>query len=258
MTDPWKPDQYHRFRTERAQPFHDLVAMVVPDMRMRVVDLGCGTGELTAELHGRLEAHATLGIDSSAAMLERARSLERPGLRFEARDVATFVPDEPFDLVFSNAALHWIEDHPKLLGTLAGWLRPGGQLAVQVPANHGHASQTIAAAVASQEPFRSALGGWTRKSPVLTPAGYERALAASGFVDAEVHLRVYTHQLESAEAVVEWVKGTTLTDYERRLDEGLYGVFLERYRMELLAELGEVRPFFFPFQRILFGARRAM
>src|ERR1700690_2329494 len=116
MSNPdWNPDQYERFRDERRQPFFDLLALVRPRPNMRVVDLGCGTGELTRLLHDRLQASATLGLDSSAGMLERSQAFAGDGLRFERGDLTAFAPSEPYDLVFSNAALHWAPAHPELL-----------------------------------------------------------------------------------------------------------------------------------------------
>ena len=139
-TEVWNPDQYERFRRERQQPFFDLLALVRPVSSPRVIDLGCGTGELTSELHRRLGARETIGVDSSAAMLERAAAHAGDGLRFERGDIAEFVAADGFAVIFSNAALHWLPDHQALIGRLTRALRPGGQLAVQVPANHDHAS----------------------------------------------------------------------------------------------------------------------
>src|SRR5262245_23022392 len=108
--DAWNPAQYGRFRDERSQPFFDALGFVKPKPGMRVVDLGCGTGELTRALHLRLSAKETLGLDSSPAMLEKSRNFTTDGLRFEQRDILAFVddPQGPWDLVFSNAALHWV------------------------------------------------------------------------------------------------------------------------------------------------------
>lgn len=252
----WDPAQYERFCDERAQPFWDLLALVRPAAGMRVVDLGCGTGELTRELHRRLGAARTLGLDSSPEMLERSRAFAGEGLAFERGDIADFQAAGELDLVFSNAALHWLPDHPALLLRLARALAPGGQLAVQVPANHDHPSHAVAAEVAGEPPFREALGGHVRRSPVLPPEQYACLLSRLGFEEQEVRLAVYGHRLESREGVIEWVKGTTLTDYRRRLDAATWERFLERYRERLLPRLADERPYFFPFKRILMWGRK--
>jgi len=250
----WDPDQYERFRAERRQPFLDLMALVRARPGMRVVDFGCGTGELTQRLHRHLGAQRTLGIDSSANMLERSRTLAGPSLRFEQGDIASFTCDERFDLIFSNAALQWVPGQEKLMQRLARLLAPGGQLAVQVPANHDHPSHTVAAAVAAEEPFRSALGGYVRAKPVLEPEEYAALLDRLGFVEQHVRLQVYGHHLSSRDDVVEWVKGTLLLDYQRRMPSDLYPPFLERYRQRLLLQLEDRRPYFYAFKRILFWA----
>lgn len=254
--DAWNPAQYDRFKAERQQPFFDLVAMVRRRPDMSVVDLGCGTGELTAVLHGQLAAASTLGIDRSPAMLDQARAHAAAGLEFRAGDIGGDLPAGPYDLVISNAALHWLPDHARLIARLTGLLASGGQLAVQVPANHEQATHTVAARVAASEPFRSALGGWTAPVHVLPPVDYARLLHSLGYAEQCVELRVYGHVLESRDGVVEWVKGTTLTAYREHLTDDLYAAFVARYRAELLDELPDARPFFFPFSRILMWARR--
>lgn len=250
----WNPDQYGRFRGERSQPFFDLMALVQPRPGMRVVDLGCGPGELTKELHVHLDARETIGIDNSPAMLAKAAAYAGNGLRFEDGDIGAFSGDGAFDLVFSNAALHWVPDHPALLARLTAALKEGGQLAVQVPDNDAHPSHATAVAVAREEPFRAILGGHTRQSPVLAPERYAALLHRLGYQQQTVRLQVYAHELESREAVVEWVRGSVLTDYERRMPADLWPRFLERYRERLMPQLEDTRPFFYPFRRILFRA----
>jgi trans-aconitate 2-methyltransferase len=249
--DSWDPGQYEQFERERSAPFFDLLALVEPCPGGHAVDLGCGTGELTRSLHERTGASITLGLDSSSAMLERSASHAGDGLRFELADIAEWVPPERFDLVFSNAALHWVDDHAALFARLTAALAPGGQLAVQVPANHDHASHLVAERVASEEPFREALGGYVRRAPVLRPELYAELLHRLGYESQHVRLQVYLHVLPGAEAVVDWVKGTLLTDYRRRLSERTYDEFLDRYRALLIAELPEERPYAFAFKRIL-------
>src|SRR5919107_5986581 len=252
----WNPEQYGRFRDERARPFFDLLDLVQPRPGMRVVDLGCGTGELTREMHRRLAARETIGIDNSPAMLARSTAFAGDGLRFEQGDIGAFTSEGGYDLVFSNAALHWIPDHESLLLRLVATLTESGQLAVQVPANDDHASHVTAVEVAREAPFGEALGGHVRQSPVLAPEVYAMLLHRLGFTEQHVRLQVYAHELESREAVVEWVRGSVLTDYERRLPAELWPRFLERYRERLLPQLEDARPFFYPFKRVLFWGSR--
>ena len=254
--DTWNPAQYERFQAEREQPFHDLVALVTRRPAGRVVDLGCGTGVLTAALHRALEAAETVGVDSSDAMLERSREIDVPGLRFERGDIGDWAPAAPFDVIFSNAALQWVPDHPALLARLTSMIEPGGELAIQVPANFDHVSHQLAADTARGEPFASAMGQYVRAFSVMAPEAYATLLHALGFEAQIVRMQVYGHVLESSDAVVEWVRGTLLTDYESRLPVALYQEFLARYRERLHAALGDQRPYFYPFKRILMWGRR--
>jgi trans-aconitate 2-methyltransferase len=254
--DTWQPDTYARFAAERRQPFFDLLALVAPIPRGRAVDLGCGTGELTRELHRRTEAAETLGLDSSDAMLAKAAPLAGGGLRFERGDIATFAPAEPYDLVFSNAAYHWLPDHPGLLARLTRAVRSGGQLAFQVPDNFGHPSHRAAEAASSEEPFRAALGGGAHPRNVLAPEEYASLLDRLGYREQTLRLQVYGHRLDSREGIVVWVEGSLLSEYRRRLSPELYARFVERYREILLTMVPDEKPYFFTFRRILAHARR--
>ena len=252
----WNPTQYAKYRDERAQPFYDLMALVQPQSNMRVVDLGCGPGELTRELHDVLDAHETLGVDNSPAMLEKAAAFAGDGVGFENADLGAFSAPGAYDLIFANAALQWSPDHPALLTRLTASLAPGGQLAVQVPANDDAPSHALAAVVASESRFREALSGFTRVSPVLTPEAYATLLHQLGYQQQTVRMQVYGHLLGSREDVIEWVRGTWLTAYQKRLPAEMWPAFLERYQELLFAELPDDRPFFYPFKRILFWGRR--
>jgi trans-aconitate 2-methyltransferase len=253
--DAWEPARYGRFAAERAEPFYDLLSLVRPAPGGRVVDLGCGSGELTVQLHRRLEAGETLGLDSSPAMLERAAGLAGDGLRFEQGEIDSFT-DGGWDVVFSNAALHWLPDQAGLLGRLVAGLNPGGQLAVQMPANHDHPSHVVAAEVAGAEPFRTALGGYRRESPVREPEWYAVLLDRLGLAGQHVRLQVYLHHLAAQNEVVEWVRGTLLTDYQARMPEALFPEFLAAYRERLLPRLEDARPYPYPFKRLLLWGRR--
>jgi trans-aconitate 2-methyltransferase len=252
----WNPDQYLRFQREREQPWRDLLALVRPAPEMRVADLGCGPGELTALLHRELAARETVGIDSSRAMIARASAHAGGGVRFEEGDLAAFAAAEPFDLIFSNAALHWLPEHGTLLKRLASALAPGGQLAVQVPDMDGQPTHETAREVAQEPQFRGALRGYVRRSPILEPDEYSAWLHRLGFAEQHVRLQIYPHLLPSRESALEWVKGSLLTDYEKRLPTMLFAKFLARYRELLLPRLVDDEPFFFAYRRVLIWGRK--
>jgi trans-aconitate 2-methyltransferase len=260
-TDTWDPGLYLKFGAERARPFFDLLELVTPVPGGEVVDLGCGAGELTAHLHTHTRARRTVGIDSSRAMLAEARRHAGDGLTFELGDIAAFEAGARFDVVLSNAALHWVPDHPQLLARLRAALRPGGQLAVQVPANGDHPSHALVTEIAEESPFREAIEDATarsgRDSPaaVLTTRQYAELLDELGFVEQHARSQVYGHHLASTADVVEWTKGTTLTCYERLLPGELFEAFVTRYRRRLLDVVGEHEPYFYAFKRILFRGR---
>ena len=122
-----------------------------------------------------------------------------------------------FFLLFSNAVFQWVDAHETLLERLASRLAPNGQIALQAPANHTDPSHLVADDLTQVEPFRSAFGGWRRALPVLEPEAYARLLFRYGFADPIVRLIVYPHVLAGPEEVVEWTKGTLLTEYARHL-----------------------------------------
>ena len=251
--DSWDPSQYRRFEAERDQPFHDLLALVEPVPGGSVVDLGCGDGRLTALAHRTLGAAATLGIDSSAAMLAAAPA--GGGLKFDLGDISGWSAPASYDVVVSNAALQWVPDHPAVLERWRAALRAGGQLAVQVPANSDHPSHRAVAGVAAE------LGLVVEPDPVagnvLTPERYAAILDALGAEEQHVRLQVFVHHFGASADVVEWVKGTTLTRVKRTTDEAGYERFLTAYRARLLGEIGDRAPYTYLFKRILFRARFA-
>lgn len=243
----WSPDQYQRFKAERKQPFLDLLSLIEPRPKMRIVDLGCGTGELTRELHATLNAEETVGIDDSETMLLKSGHFGGEMLRFERNSIEAFVTDKPYDLVFSNAAFHWIANHEQLFVRLTNFLSVNGQIAIQMPANDTHPSHRVAAQVAED------FGVPARPDHVLDPARYAELLYRLGYKRQHVRLQVYGHVLPSTDDVVEWVRGALLTYYESRLGEK-YEEFLGIYRERLKGVLGEERPFFYTYKRILMWA----
>ncbi len=248
---PWDPNQYLKFKEERYAPFEDLFALIRVRAGMSVIDLGCGTGELTRRLADRLPESSVLGIDNSPQMLERAEEQKRPGITFAEGDIAGL--DGEWDLVFSHAAIQWVDNHAELIPLLLGHVRPGGQLAVQLPSNHRHPAHTLIIGTAREEPFATALGGWTRESPVLEIDRYAELLYQSGGTDMTVFEKVYPHLLADSDAVADWTSGTTLVPYMARLPQELHDSFLASYR-DKLRLLWPHGPVLYTFRRILFAA----
>lgn len=249
---PWDPNLYHKFQAERSAPFFDLLALVEIRPNLKVVDLGCGTGELTRRLAATLPDSDVTGLDSSVPMLEKAASHSGLGLRFEQGDQAELAGE--WDLIFSNAALQWSENHDQLIPRLYERLTPGGQIAVQVPSNHNHISHQLYRETASEEPFKSILKGFQRHAPVLSIDEYARLFFECGAENIVVFEKVYAHVLEDADAVVEWISGTALVPYFERLDE-YKEKFLEALRTKMSRALPET-PVFYPFRRTFFSARK--
>ncbi len=252
----WDPATYEKFAGERRAPFADLVALIEPRVDARVCDLGCGTGELTAELAALFPGSDVVGIESSEEMLAKAAPFARPGLRFEHGAIEDAVARTgAFDIVFSHAAIHWVDDHEALVPRLAGMLRRGGRLAVQLPSNHEHPSHRGSRELAAEEPFASALGDWQRSVPVLPVERYAQLLFDAGLTDIVAFEMVYPHVLRSSDDMVVWQRGTSLVPYRERLSPELYAQLEERLRERLRAQF-PVRPVFFGFKRILFAGTK--
>lgn len=259
--DVWSPSQYHRFAAERRQPFDALVGLCARCEGGVAVDLGCGSGELTKELPARLGPRHVLGVDSSPAMLERARAHvdAQADVSFAQGDLATFTSDQPLDLVFSNAALHWVPQHAAVLGRWRLQLARGGQLAVQLPCNADHpAYRAIAETVDEQRAlFQGALPTLASAEHVEPPERYAALLHALGASAMNVHVRVFPHVLARPLDVLEWVRGTALHPVRVALpDEAAYDAFLASYAARLERVLGPPdMPYLFTFKRTFLWAR---
>lgn len=249
----WDPELYHKFQAERFAPFEDVLNMVVVREGLRVIDLGCGTGELTSMLAGRLPDSEVLGIDSSPEMLEQAKAKEGPGLRFELRSIADITGE--WDLIFSNAAIQWMNNHFGLIPRLFSALRSGGQLSVQLPSNHNHETQLLIHEVAKEAPFSDALDGWSRTSPVLSINMYAEVLYKCGGMNINVFEKVFPHILRDTDAVADWLFGTMMRPYLERLPVELREPFIARSRKRL-REIYPSDPVFYPFRRIFFSAMK--
>ncbi|SHG30763.1 methyltransferase domain-containing protein [Pedobacter caeni] len=247
----WNPDVYNSFKEQRYEPFYDLLSLVKQRPDLKVIDLGCGTGELTRKLTDHLPGARVLGIDSSAEMLRDSGVFSNENLSFECIGIKEKIQtSEKYDLIFSNAALQWIDGHETLFPDLISCLRPGGQLLVQVPSNHEHFTHRTLKKLASEAPFRTAFKGWLRGVSVLSIDHYSQILFENGGKEMTVYEKVYPHVLKDANAIYDWTSGTAMLPYVERLEDSLRTDFIKEYRRRLQEEYPQ-QPVFYPFKRTI-------
>ncbi len=205
----WDPAVYLRFGSERARPFTELVARVGAENPAVVLDLGCGEGSGTAALARRWPGARVIGVDSSPEMLAAA-ARAGAGVEFVLGDVRRWAPDGPVDLVVSNAVLHWVPDHHRLMERWAGWLPAGGWIAVQVPGNFRAPTHALLADLCRSPRWADRLAvAAPRPDTVLEPAGYLEILTGAG-LSADAWETTYLHVLTGTDPVLAWVRSTVL------------------------------------------------
>lgn len=212
----WNPNQYLKFAQPRFRPAQDLLARIDAEDPQVIYDLGCGTGSGAQLLALHWNLAKVTGIDDSQEMLERAAK-EQSRVTWQQKNIAQWVPEQPADLIFSNAALHWLPDHSILFPKLMAFLAPGGVLAVQMPRNFGAPSHTLIAETIRGGPWRSRLEHLLRPAPVGDPAFYY-ALVAPSASSVDIWETEYLQVLDGENPVKEWTKGTWLKQFLDPLD----------------------------------------
>jgi trans-aconitate 2-methyltransferase len=251
----WNPDVYLAFADHRGRPFFDLLSRVGAEAPRRVVDLGCGPGNLTATLAQRWPDAAIEAVDSSQEMVDAAR--ER-GVDASVGELETWTPAPDTDVVVSNAALQWVPGHWELLVRWAGELPTGAWIAMQVPGNFDAPSHQAVREVARRVPFANPLRDmpWRDEHVVETPSRYADVLTDAGCT-VDAWETTYVHQLTGDTPVLDWITGTALTQVKSRLSEEAW----QRYRQAIIPLLAEAYPArsdgttFFPFRRVFVVAR---
>jgi trans-aconitate 2-methyltransferase len=253
MNTKWNPGQYEKFKAQRAKPFYDLMNLIERRPISQAVDLGCGTGELTKILFDDLKPEKMIAIDASPQMLSKSKEAVTRNLNFQLTDISKYEPHEKIDLIFSNAALQWLPHHEVLFPKILSWISKGGQIAIQMPFNFDHPSHVIAARVAKRL-FPSVFAEETQRF-TLNLERYAEILFKNGFESQIARIEIYGHPMKSGYEVIEWTKGTLLTGYQSKLNETQFTDFLNSYKSELIAEIGE-GPYFYAFKRALLWGKK--
>ena len=251
----WNPEQYLSFADQRGRAFVDLVSRVGADAARRVVDLGCGPGNLTVTLRQRWPDATIEALDSSPEMVAAAR---KRGIDATLGDVTTWEPPPDTDVVLANAVLQWVPDHVDLLRRWAAQLGAGAWIGMQVPGNFDAPSHLAVREVAGRAEFSEPLGDMRFRDGriVKTPLRYAEILTDAGCA-VDAWETTYVHELTGENAVLEWISGTALTEVRARLTPEAFG----EYRRQILPLLAAAYPprsdgrTFFPFRRIFVVAR---
>jgi len=180
----------------------------------RILDLGCGDGFLTSRLADLVPGGEVVGIDGSRGMIEAAREKMRPNLRFMLLDINDIQFEEEFDVVFSNAALHWIKNHGKLLRNVNRALRPDGRARFNFAAdgNCSHFFQVMREAM-SREPFSDCFRdfSWPWFMPSLQ--AYQALVAESPLREARVWGENADRYFPDADTMVRWLDQPSLVPF---------------------------------------------
>ncbi len=255
----WDANLYLKFSGQRARPATDLIAQIELEDPRRVIDLGCGTGNSTEQLHRRWPHAELTGLDSSPEMLSQARA-NHPDWKWIESSVEQWKPDAAFDLIFSNACLHWIGDHASLFPRLVSYVAPGGALAVQMPNSYHLPAHTIMTEVASAPaaPWAQTLAGASETYSVQPVAFYYETLRKQAS-RLNIWQTEYQQIMDGPWAILDWVHSTAMrrfteplpNDEERRLFEQRC---LERYQQAYPAnDQGKT---LFPYRRVFIIAYR--
>lgn len=260
----WNAREYLGFAAERTRPARDLAlrardvlgdrAHACPD----ILDLGCGPGNSTAVLAQVFPSAGLTGLDSSPEMIRTARASGLPA-RWLLADAGAWETDRPLDLVFSNAVLQWLPDPDGLVGRMAGWLSPGGVLAIQVPGNGRsplHLAVVMEAGDAAWQGCFDSLAGEPRYQE---PESWLTALEDPG-LEAEVWESTYWHVLGSQTDLIRWYAATGLRPWLECLADP---ADQERFKARVLERARPAYPVrpdgrvLFPFRRIFCVGRKA-
>lgn len=251
----WDSKQYLKFKKERTQPSIDLAGRLTAQSPAAIIDIGCGPGNSTAILKKRYPNAAVTGADNSENMVTAAKE-KYPDIKFILCDASKDLGKltGKFDVIFSNACIQWVPDHPKLLREMMSLLNEGGELAVQIPKNQDEPIHKIIGEVSSSEKWRDKFNS-PRIFYTLSSEEYYDILAEISS-DFEMWQTTYFHRMKSHSDIMEWYKSTGLRPYLEALSE----TDSAEFEKDIFAEVEKAYPkqangeIIFRFPRLFFKA----
>ncbi|RZL44397.1 MAG: methyltransferase domain-containing protein [Pedobacter sp.] len=251
----WNPDKYNQFKKERYAPFYDLLSLIEIKPHLKVVDLGCGTGELTSMLAEKLPNANVLGVDSSSEMLEKAEAFTNSSLNFNQSSIEEQLStNQKFDLIFSNAAIQWVDHHHNLFPKIISLLNPNGQLAIQMPSQTENALNQILDELVQEQVYKENLNGYHRISPVLKTDEYAQILFESGAKSMTVFEKIYPIIGQTYIDLYDFISGSALPPYLDKLSGSVKEKFISEYKSRIKSRFPQ-SPALYPFKRIIIEAK---
>jgi trans-aconitate 2-methyltransferase len=253
----WNPELYLKFSDQRARPASDLIAQIKLNNPARIIDVGCGPGNSTAQLNKRWPQARLAGLDNSPEMLAQARQ-KNPGWTWIDATIEHWTPDAPYDLVFSNAALHWVGDHGTIFPRLLSYVASGGALAVQMPNNFHSPVHTAMKEVAASPRWNAVLGPAEEHFGVESPAFYYNALRPSASL-LNIWEADYLQIMDGPRAILEWIRSTGMRFYLERLHDETERMAFESDcldRIEQAYPANDAGKSLFPYKRMFVIAYR--
>lgn len=255
----WDPNLYLKYANERTRPAVDLIAQIHLEPPARIIDLGCGPGNSTEQLRRRWPDAAITGVDNSSEMLAQARA-RHPDWQWVLGDIEGWKPEPAVDLIFSNAAFHWIASHATLFRSMINGVAPGGALAAQMPNNfHSPAHKVMEEVALSGDPRWAKTLPGVRGTFTVQPAAFYYDVLRKNSSRVDIWETEYQHIMDGPKAIFDWMTGTGMRPYldhlpdpeQRQLFEQLcLEGFQEAYRPN---DQGKV---LFPFRRMFIVAYR--
>lgn len=252
----WNPEIYNQFKDIRYQPFYDLMNFITPEEHQNAIDIGCGTGEQTFILANQLKNAQFLGVDSSEAMLAESKQFVQKRLSFkQATTEDVLESKQKWDLIFSNAALQWSNQHDKLFPKLIALLNPHGQMAIQMPMQSDNVLNQLLLELVDEQPFKSYLNGWKRESPLLSIDEYATIMFHAGLTHMQIIQKVYPIIAEHAQDLLDFISGSALIPYIDRLKGDQKEEFIAEYKKRIDLKFTTF-PAIYPFKRLLLYGRK--